>query len=221
MMKVFYFIVFGYCVKVFYKELFEKYGEFFDELGVNLNNGLGSVYDKILILFEFQCFEIECDINKCYVDCLLLVMVNLDKGIFNLYVLSDVIVDVLMLVMICNFGQMWGLDGKLYDIKVVILESIYVIIYQEVINFCKIYGVFDLIIMGIVFNVGLMVQKVEEYGFYDKMFEMEVDGIVQVVDQDGNVLIEYEVEEGDIWCMCQVKDVFIQDWVKLVVICVC
>lgn len=148
-------------------------------------------------------------------------MVDFVKGIINLYILSDVIVDVSMLVMICNFGQMWGKDGKQKDIKVVMLESIYVCIYQEMINFCKINGVFDLIIMGSVLNVGLMVQKVEEYGFYDKIFEMIVDGIMCVVLVDGSVLMQYEVEIGDIWCVCQIKDVLICDWVKLVVICVC
>tara|TARA_B100000519_G_scaffold89139_1_gene77255 strand:- start:10436 stop:12661 length:2226 start_codon:yes stop_codon:yes gene_type:complete len=217
MMKVSHPIVFGHCVKVFYKELFEKYGELFDELGVNPNNGLGSVYDKISTLPESQRSEIERDINKCYADRPPLAMVNSDKGISNLHVPSDVIVDASMPAMIRNSGQMWGPDGKPHDTKAVIPESTYATIYQEVINFCKTHGAFDPTTMGTVPNVGLMAQKAEEYGSHDKTFEMEADGTVQVVDQDGNVLIEHEVEEGDIWRMCQAKDAPIQDWVKLAV----
>tara|TARA_Y100001934_G_scaffold50642_1_gene61859 strand:+ start:1 stop:1446 length:1446 start_codon:yes stop_codon:yes gene_type:complete len=216
-MKVSHPIVFGHCVKVFYKELFEKYGELFDELGVNPNNGLGSVYDKISTLPESQRSEIERDINKCYADRPPLAMVNSDKGISNLHVPSDVIVDASMPAMIRNSGQMWGPDGKPHDTKAVIPESTYATIYQEVINFCKTHGAFDPTTMGTVPNVGLMAQKAEEYGSHDKTFEMEADGTVQVVDQDGNVLIEHEVEEGDIWRMCQAKDAPIQDWVKLAV----
>ncbi|MBR9792313.1 MAG: NADP-dependent isocitrate dehydrogenase [Gammaproteobacteria bacterium] len=217
MMKVSHPIVFGHCVKVFYKELFEKYGELFDELGVNPNNGLGSVYDKISTLPESQRSEIERDINKCYADRPPLAMVNSDKGISNLHVPSDVIVDASMPAMIRNSGQMWGPDGKPHDTKAVIPESTYATIYQEVINFCKTHGAFDPTTMGTVPNVGLMAQKAEEYGSHDKTFEMEAGGTVQVVDQDGNVLIEHEVEEGDIWRMCQAKDAPIQDWVKLAV----
>jgi len=217
MMKVSHPIVFGHCVKVFYKELFEKYGELFDELGVNPNNGLGSVYDKISTLPESQRSEIERDINKCYADRPPLAMVNSDKGISNLHVPSDVIVDASMPAMIRNSGQMWGPDGKPHDTKAVIPESTYATIYQEVINFCKTHGAFDPTTMGTVPNVGLMAQKAEEYGSHDKTFEMEADGTVQVVDQDGNVLIEHDVEEGDIWRMCQAKDAPIQDWVKLAV----
>ncbi len=217
MMKVSHPIVFGHCVKVFYKELFEKYGDLFDELGVNPNNGLGSVYDKISTLPESQRSEIERDINKCYADLPPLAMVNSDKGISNLHVPSDVIVDASMPAMIRNSGQMWGPDGKSHDTKAVIPESTYATIYQEVINFCKTHGAFDPTTMGTVPNVGLMAQKAEEYGSHDKTFEMEADGTVQVVDQDGNVLIEHDVEEGDIWRMCQAKDAPIQDWVKLAV----
>ncbi|MEC9262355.1 MAG: NADP-dependent isocitrate dehydrogenase, partial [Pseudomonadota bacterium] len=197
MMKVSHPIVFGHCVKVFYKELFEKYGDLFDELGVNPNNGLGSVYDKISTLPESQRSEIERDINKCYADRPPLAMVNSDKGISNLHVPSDVIVDASMPAMIRNSGQMWGPDGKSHDTKAVIPESTYATIYQEVINFCKTHGAFDPTTMGTVPNVGLMAQKAEEYGSHDKTFEMEADGTVQVVDQDGNVLIEHDVEEGD------------------------
>ncbi|WP_296048374.1 NADP-dependent isocitrate dehydrogenase [uncultured Alteromonas sp.] len=217
MMKVSHPIVFGHCVKVFYKELFEKYGDLFDELGVNPNNGLGSVYDKIASLPESQRSEIQRDINKCYADRPPLAMVNSDKGISNLHVPSDVIVDASMPAMIRSSGQMWGPDGKLHDTKAVIPESTYATIYQEVINFCKTHGAFDPTTMGTVPNVGLMAQKAEEYGSHDKTFEMDADGKVEVIDQDGNVLIEHEVEEGDIWRMCQAKDAPIQDWVKLAV----
>ncbi len=217
MMKVSHPIVFGHCVKVFYKDLFEKYGELFDELGVNPNNGLGSVYDKIATLPESQRSEIERDINACYANRPLLAMVNSDKGISNLHVPSDVIVDASMPAMIRNSGQMWGPDGRPADTKAVIPESTYATIYQEVINFCKTHGAFDPTTMGTVPNVGLMAQKAEEYGSHDKTFELHTDGTVQVIDQDGNVLIEHDVEEGDIWRMCQAKDAPIQDWVKLAV----
>ena len=217
MMKVSHPIVFGHCVKVFYKDLFEKWGDLFEELGVNANNGLGSVYDKIASLPESQRSEIQKDINACYADRPPIAMVNSDKGISNLHVPSDVIVDASMPAMIRNSGQMWGPDGKSHDTKAVIPESTYATIYQEVINFCKTHGAFDPTTMGTVPNVGLMAQKAEEYGSHDKTFEMEADGTVQVVDQDGNVLMEHAVEEGDIWRMCQVKDAPIQDWVKLAV----
>lgn len=217
MMKVSHPIVFGHCVKVFYKELFEKHGELFDKLGVNPNNGLGSVYDKIASLPESQRSEIERDINACYADRPPIAMVNSDKGISNLHVPSDVIVDASMPAMIRSSGQMWGPDGKLHDTKAVIPESTYATIYQEVINFCKTHGAFDPTKMGTVPNVGLMAQKAEEYGSHDKTFEMAADGVMRIIDQDDNVLIEHNVEEGDIWRMCQVKDAPIQDWVKLAV----
>ncbi|GLS25055.1 NADP-dependent isocitrate dehydrogenase [Marinibactrum halimedae] len=217
MMKVSHPIVFGHAVKVFYKELFEKYSTLFEELGVNPNNGLGNVYDKISTLPESQRSEIERDINACYTDRPPLAMVNSDKGISNLHVPSDVIVDASMPAMIRSSGQMWGPDGKLHDTKAVIPESTYATIYQEVINFCKTHGAFDPATMGTVPNVGLMAQKAEEYGSHDKTFEMVADGHVQVIDQDGNVLLEHDVEEGDIWRMCQAKDEPIRDWVKLAV----
>lgn len=217
MMKVSHPIVFGHCVKVFYKDLFNKWGDLFEELGVNPNNGLGSVYDKIATLPESQRSEIEKDINACYADRPPMAMVNSDKGISNLHVPSDVIVDASMPAMIRNSGQMWGPDGKAHDTKAVIPESTYATIYQEVINFCKTHGAFDPTTMGTVPNVGLMAQKAEEYGSHDKTFELEADGTVSIVDQDGNVLISHDVEEGDIWRMCQVKDAPIQDWVKLAV----
>lgn len=217
MMKVSHPIVFGHCVKVFYKDLFDKWGDLFEELGVNPNNGLGSVYDKIASLPESQRSEIQKDINACYADRPPIAMVNSDKGISNLHVPSDVIVDASMPAMIRNSGQMWGPDGKAHDTKAVIPESTYATIYQEVINFCKTHGAFDPTTMGTVPNVGLMAQKAEEYGSHDKTFELEADGTVSIVDQDGNVLISHDVEEGDIWRMCQVKDAPIQDWVKLAV----
>jgi isocitrate dehydrogenase len=217
MMKVSHPIVFGHCVKVFYKDLFNKWGDLFEELGVNPNNGLGSVYDKIASLPESQRSEIQKDINACYADRPPMAMVNSDKGISNLHVPSDVIVDASMPAMIRNSGQMWGPDGKAHDTKAVIPESTYATIYQEVINFCKTHGAFDPTTMGTVPNVGLMAQKAEEYGSHDKTFELEADGTVSIVDQDGNVLISHDVEEGDIWRMCQVKDAPIQDWVKLAV----
>ncbi|UAA40480.1 NADP-dependent isocitrate dehydrogenase [Paraneptunicella aestuarii] len=217
MMKVSHPIVFGHCVKVFYKDLFEKHGKLFEELGVNPNNGLGSVYDKIASLPESQRSEIQDDINACYANRPPIAMVNSDKGISNLHVPSDVIVDASMPAMIRSSGQMWGPDGKLHDTKAVIPESTYATIYQEVINFCKTHGAFDPTTMGTVPNVGLMAQKAEEYGSHDKTFEMFADGTMRIIDQDDNVLIEHDVEEGDIWRMCQAKDEPIRDWVKLAV----
>ena len=217
MMKVSHPIVFGHCVKVFYKDLFEKHGELFEKLGVNANNGLGSVYDKIASLPESQRSEIEADINACYRERPPIAMVNSDKGISNLHVPSDVIVDASMPAMIRNSGQMWGPDGHAHDTKAVIPESTYATIYQEIINFCKTHGAFDPTTMGSVPNVGLMAKKAEEYGSHDKTFEMEADGTMRIIDQDDNVLIEHQVGEGDIWRMCQTKDGPIRDWVKLAV----
>jgi isocitrate dehydrogenase len=217
MMKVSHPSVFGHCVKVFYKDLFNKHAELFESLGVNANNGLGSVYDKIATLPESQRTEIQRDINACYAERPLIAMVNSDKGISNLHVPSDVIVDASMPAMIRSSGKMWGPDGKLHDTKAVIPESTYATIYQEMVNFCKTHGAFDPTTMGTVPNVGLMAQKAEEYGSHDKTFELSGDGKVQIIDQDGTVLIEHEVEEGDIWRMCQAKDDPIRDWVKLAV----
>jgi isocitrate dehydrogenase len=217
MMKVSHPIVFGHCVKVFYKDIFDKYEELFDKLGVNPNNGLGSVYDKISTLPESQRSEIERDIHACYANRPPIAMVNSDKGISNLHVPSDVIVDASMPAMIRGSGKMWGPDGREHDTKAVIPESTYATIYQEVINFCKTHGAFDPTTMGTVPNVGLMAQKAEEYGSHDKTFEMSADGTMRIIDQDGTVLIEHDVEEGDIWRMCQAKDLPIRDWVKLAV----
>ena len=217
MMKVSHPIVFGHAVTVFYKDLFEKYAETFAELGVNPNSGLGNVYEKIEQLPSFKREEIESDIAKCYRDRPEIAMVNSDKGISNLHVPSDVIVDASMPAMIRDSGMMWGADGKLKDTKAVIPESTYATIYQEVINFCKTHGAFDPTTMGTVPNVGLMAQKAEEYGSHDKTFELSSDGVVKVIDDKGAVLIEHTVEEGDIWRMCQAKDAPIRDWVKLAV----
>lgn len=217
MMKVSHPIVFGHAVKVFYKELFEKYADLFEELGVNPNNGLGNVYDKIQSLPGSKQDEIKRDINACYLDRPPIAMVDSDRGISNLHIPSDVIVDASMPAMIRESGKMWGPDGKLHDTKAVIPESTYAEIYQEVINFCKTHGAFDPTTMGTVPNVGLMAQKAEEYGSHDKTFEMTGEGTMRVVDEDGNVLLQHEVGEGDIWRMCQTKDEPIKDWVKLAV----
>ena len=217
MMKVSHPIVFGHAVRVFYKDLFEKYGELFEKLGVNPNNGISSVYEKISSLPSAQREEIELAIHACYEDRPELAMVDSAKGISNLHAPNDVIVDASMPAMIRNGGKMWGPDGKAKDTKAAIPESTFARIYQEVVNFCKTNGAFDPTTMGTVPNVGLMAQKAEEYGSHDKTFEIPAEGIARVVDQDGNVLIEQNVEQGDIWRMCQTKDAPIRDWVKLAV----
>lgn len=217
MMKVSHPIVFGHAVTVFYKRLFDKWKDTFKEIGVNPNNGLGNVYNCIQELPQYKRAEIEADIRACYIHRPEVAMVDSDRGISNLHVPSDVIVDASMPAMIRNSGHLWGPDGKLKDTKAVIPESTYATIYQEVINFCKTHGAFDPTTMGTVPNVGLMAQKAEEYGSHDKTFEMTADGTMQVVDDSGKVLLEHEVEQGDIWRMCQTKDAPIRDWVKLAV----
>jgi isocitrate dehydrogenase len=217
MMKVSHPIVFGHAVTVFYKDLFEKHAKLFKEIGVEPNNGLGSVYDKIKDLPSSIRHEIEVDIRACYEDRPEVAMVNSEKGISNLHVPSDVIVDASMPAMIRDSGKMWGRDGKLKDTKAVIPESTYATIYQEAVSFCKTHGAFDPTTMGSVPNVGLMAQKAEEYGSHDKTFEMAGGGTVRVIDDSGKVLLEHDVEEGDIWRMCQAKDLPIRDWVKLAV----
>ncbi|MEE9302769.1 MAG: NADP-dependent isocitrate dehydrogenase, partial [Thiotrichaceae bacterium] len=217
MMKVSHPIVFGHAVTVFYKQLFEKWAETFQKIGVNPNNGLGNVYNQIQKLPQSKRAEIEADIRACYINRPEIAMVDSDRGISNLHVPSDVIVDASMPAMIRNSGKMWGADGKLKDTKALIPESTYATIYQEVINFCKTHGAFDPTTMGTVPNVGLMAQKAEEYGSHDKTFESTADGTIRVVDESGKVLQQHEVEEGDIWRMCQTKDAPIQDWVKLAV----
>ena len=217
MMKVSHPIVFGHAVKIYYKDLFAKHGKLFDSLGVNANDGLSSVYNKIQDLTESKREEIIADIHACYETRPELAMVDSAKGISNFHTPSDIIIDASMPAMIRSSGKMWGPDGKLKDTKAVMPESTYARIYQEIINFCKAYGAFDPATMGTVPNVGLMAQKAEEYGSHDKTFEIETDGVARIVDDEGNVLLEQNVEVGDIWRMCQVKDDPIRDWVKLAV----
>ena len=217
MMKVSDPIIFGHCVKVYFKDVFAKHGELFDELGVDTKNGLGSIYDKIANLPSEKQAEIEKDIEACYANRPAMAMVNSDKGITNLHVPSDIIVDASMPAMIRSSGHMWGPDGEEADCKATIPDATYATIYQETIQFCKENGAFDPTTMGTVPNVGLMAQKAEEYGSHDKTFEIPAKGTVKVIDQDGTVLIEHQVEEGDIWRACQSKDAPIRDWVKLAV----
>jgi isocitrate dehydrogenase len=216
MMKVSHPIVFGHAVTVFYKEVFEKHGKLFEELGVNPNNGIGSVYDKIASLPRSKREEIEEDIHECLAHRPEMAMVDSVKGITNLHVPSDVIVDASMPAMIRNSGQMWGPDGKQKDTKAVMPESTYARIYQDMINFCKTNGAFDPTTIGTVPNVGLMAKKAEEYGSHDKTFETEA-GVMRVVAADGTVLMQHDVEKGDIWRACQTKDEPVRDWVKLAV----
>lgn len=217
MMKVSDPIIFGHGVKVFFKEVFEKHGKLFDEIGVNVNNGLGNLLLAIEDLPADKRDEIKADIEAVYAKNPELAMVNSDKGITNLHVPSDVIIDASMPAMIRTSGKMWGPDGQPKDTKAVIPDSSYSGVYSATINFCKEHGAFDPRTMGTVPNVGLMAQKAEEYGSHDKTFEMAGNGHVRVTDKDGNVVLEHAVEEGDIWRMCQVKDAPICDWVKLAV----
>jgi isocitrate dehydrogenase len=218
MMKVSHPIVFGHAVRVFYKDLFEKHGKLFAEIGVNVNNGFASVLEKIKTLPEAKRKEIEADIRTCEAKRPRLSMVDSAKGISNLHNPNDVIVDASMPAMIRAGGLMWGPDGKMYETKAVLPESTFARIYQEVINFCKTNGAFDPKTMGTVPNVGLMAQQAEEYGSHDKTFEIAEDGVARIVDNaDGHVLMEHNVEAGDIWRLCQTKDAAIRDWVKLAV----
>jgi len=217
MMKVSHPIVFGHAVRVFFKDLFEKHGELFERLGVNPNNGISSVYEKIQVLPRSVREEIEDDIHACHQNRPVLAMVDTRKRISNLHSPNEVIVDASMPAMIRESGKMWGPDDKLKDTKAVNPESTYSRIYQEMINFCKTNGAFDPTTLGTVPNVGLMAQKAEEYGSHDKTFEIPVDGIARIVEIDGEVLIEQKVEKGDIWRMCQTKDEAVRDWVKLAV----
>ncbi|PAR45568.1 NADP-dependent isocitrate dehydrogenase [Vibrio metoecus] len=217
MMKVSDPVIFGHAVKVYYKAVFDKYGQLFDQLGVDVNNGLGDVYAKIQSLPEAQRTEIEAAIQAVYATQPALAMVDSDRGITNLHVPSDVIVDASMPAMIRTSGQMWGPDGKQKDTKATIPDRCYAGVYQTVIDFCKQNGAFDPTTMGSVPNVGLMAQKAEEYGSHDKTFILDAEGVVRVIDEAGKVLLEQTVEAGDIFRMCQVKDAPIQDWVKLAV----
>ncbi|MEM9219253.1 MAG: NADP-dependent isocitrate dehydrogenase [Cyanobacteria bacterium P01_F01_bin.150] len=217
MMKVSDPILFGHAVTVYFKDVFEKYAATFDELGVNPRNGLGDVYAKIQTLAEDQRQAIETDLQATYQTRPRLAMVNSDKGITNLHVPSDVIIDASMAAAIRTSGQMWGTDGNPHDMKAMIPDRCYATMYQACIEFCQENGAFDVSTMGNVSNVGLMAKKAEEYGSHDKTFEIPADGTVRVVDAAGTVLMEHAVEQGDIWRMCQTKDVAIQDWVKLAV----
>ncbi len=218
MMKVSDPIMFGYAVTTFFKDTFAKYADVFAELGVDPRNGLGDVYSKITQLPASEQEAIKNSISEELKARPALAMVDSDKGITNLHVPSDVIIDASMPAAIKSSGQMWGADGKLHDMKATIPDRCYAGIYQEVISFSKAYGAFDVTTMGSVSNVGLMAQKAEEYGSHDKTFEITTDGVVQVIDQKGQVIFEHKVEKGDIWRMCQTKDIAIKDWVKLAVV---
>lgn len=209
--------IFGHAVKVFFAPVFEKYGATLDKIGVDVNNGFGDLLSKIEELPASEREEIKAAIQACYDARPDLAMVNSDKGITNLHVPSDVIIDASMPAMIRASGQMWNAQGKQQDTKAVIPDSSYAGVFQETIEFCKKHGAFDPTTMGTVPNVGLMAQKAEEYGSHDKTFEIPAAGTVRTVDNAGNVLTEHTVNEGDIWRMCQVKDAPIRDWVKLAV----
>ncbi len=217
MMKVSDPILFGHAVTVYYKDVFTKYADTFAQLGVNPNNGLGDVYAKIQSLPNDQRQAIEADIADTYKARPVLAMVNSDQGITNLHVPSDVIIDASMAAAIRTSGKMWGADGKAHDTKAVIPDRCYATMYQACIDFCRENGAFDVTTMGSVANVGLMAKKAEEYGSHDKTFQIAADGVVRVVDEAGQMLMEHSVVRGDIWRMCQTKDVPIQDWVKLAV----
>ncbi|HEY9220133.1 MAG TPA: NADP-dependent isocitrate dehydrogenase [Lutibacter sp.] len=217
MMKISDPIIFGHAVTAFFKDVFEKHSALIKELGVDVNNGFGDLISKIQSLPEAQKSAIEADIKSCLENGPAIAMVDSDKGITNLHVPSDVIIDASMPAMIRTSGQMWNADGKLQDVKAVIPDSTYAGIYSATIDFCKKHGAFDPRTMGTVPNVGLMAQKAEEYGSHDKTFEIKENGTVQVVDASENILLENKVEKGDIWRMCQAKDLPIQDWIKLAV----
>ncbi|MCH8855472.1 MAG: NADP-dependent isocitrate dehydrogenase [Proteobacteria bacterium] len=218
MMKVSHPIVFGHCVKIFYKDAFEKHGKLFDELGINVNNGMVDLYTKIASLPQSKQEEIKRDLHACHEHRPELAMVDSAKGITNFHSPNDIIVDASMPAMIRSGGKMYGADGRLKDVKAVMPESTFARIYQEMINFCKWHGAFDPRTMGTVPNVGLMAQQAEEYGSHDKTFEIPEDGVANITDlETGEVLMSQNVEEGDIWRMCQCKDAAIRDWVKLAV----
>lgn len=215
MMKVSDPIIFGHALETYFKDVFVKYSDLFEKIGINSNNGLESLLEKIEEYPEAE--EIKSAIQKTIKNGPDLAMVNSDKGVTNLHVPSDVIIDASMPAMIRNSGKMWDFEGKLQDTKAVIPDSSYAGIYQATIDFCKKNGAFDPTKMGTVPNVGLMAQKAEEYGSHDKTFEISEEGLVQIVDHNHQVLLEHNVEKGDIWRMCQVKDAPIQDWIKLAV----
>ncbi|MDT0540011.1 NADP-dependent isocitrate dehydrogenase [Croceitalea sp. P059] len=215
MMKVSDPIIFGHVVETYFKDVFTKNKNVFEELSINSNNGLESLLDKLSGHASEE--QVKSDIKSTIDNGPALAMVNSDKGITNLHVPSDIIIDASMPAMIRNSGKMWDFEGKLQDTKAVIPDSSYASIYQATIDFCKKHGAFDPTTMGTVPNVGLMAQKAEEYGSHDKTFEIKENGVVQVIDGSGEIVLEHQVEKGDIWRMCQVKDAPIQDWVKLAV----
>lgn len=217
MMKVSDPVIFGYAVEVFFKEVFEKYKEEFDSLGINPNNGLGELYTKIASLPKEKQDAINADIKEVYAKNPDIAMVNSEKGITNLHVPSDIIIDASMPAMIRNSGKMWDKNGELKDAKAIIPDRSYAGIYQATIQNCKKYGALDPRTIGSVPNVGLMAQKAEEYGSHDKTFLIPFNGTIKVLDSSDNVLIEHQVEQGDIWRMCQTKDEAVRDWVKLAV----
>ena len=217
MMKVSDPIMFGHAVTVYYKDVFEKHAALFEELGVEPNNGIGDVYARIADLPDEKRAEVEADIQAVYASRPPLAMVNSDKGITNLHVPSDIIIDASMPAALRSSGQMWGPDGQLADTHAMIPDRNYAGIYQAVFDDCRTHGAFDVPTMGNVSNVGLMAKKAEEYGSHDKTFEIPAAGTVRVSDAGGNVLLEHAVEAGDIWRMCQTKDVAIRDWVRLAV----
>ena len=217
MMKVSDPIIFGHAVEVFYEEVFQKYAKEFEEIGVNTRNGLGDVYSKLSDLPEAKATEIENAITALYKVKPDMAMVDSDKGITNLHVPSNIIIDASIPAAIRTSGKMWNSDGDLQDMKAIIPDRSYAKMYQEIINYCKEHGAFDPKTMGSVSNVGLMAKKAEEYGSHDKTFEIKEDGKVEVIDANGKVLMHHEVSKGDIWRMCQTKDLPIKDWVKLAV----
>ena len=217
MMKVSDPIIFGHAVRVFFKDVFDKHSETLEEIGVDVNNGFGNLISQLNELPEAKRKEVQSDIDNALKNGPALAMVNSDKGITNLHVPSDVIIDASMPAMIRTSGQMWNAEGNQQDTKAVIPDSSYAGIYQATIDFCKENGAFDPTTMGTVPNVGLMAKKAEEYGSHDKTFEIESGGKVQVVDDNGAILLEHNVEQGDIWRMCQTKDAPIQNWIKLAV----
>lgn len=217
MMKVSDPIMFGHAVTVYYRDVFAKHAELFEQIGVNPNNGIGDVYAKLGQAPADKQAEVKADIEAVYANRPAMAMVDSDRGITNLHVPSDIIIDASMPAAIRSSGKMWGPDGKLHDAKAIIPDRCYAGIYQSVISFCKKHGAFDVATMGNVCNVGLMAQKAEEYGSHDKTFEIPVAGRVRVVNKSGSVLMEHAVEQGDIWRMCQTRDLPIRDWVKLAV----
>ncbi len=217
MMKVSDPVIFGHCVSVYYKDVFEKHEDVIKELGFNVNNGIGDLYSKLQKLPDDKRKAIENDIEAIYEKQAELAMVDSSKGITNLHVPSDIIIDASMPVVVRDGGKMWGADDQLHDTKAVIPDRSYATMYKEIIENCKVHGAFDRAKLGTVPNVGLMAQKAEEYGSHPTTFEAPDNGIIKVVDSSGSVLMEHEVEEGDIWRMSRVKDIPVQDWVKLAV----